>query len=112
MLYHKSNPKNRTSIQENGLIPQIGFAYQCHYEDNGYSIVPRIFACRDKEYDTTWDDDVWCINENLCVQLNINFQLDEAFSTDKIPTNYLCTTQLIPNQCISLIYEGSGKDLL
>jgi len=100
--YHKSNPINRDSILLNGLIPSIGDSYKLHYQEyiNEADIKPAIFACDNKDYNSTWDDDIWEISiNNTITWYKDEFCYEGCF----------ITYEKIPSYCIKLIYKGTGK---
>jgi hypothetical protein len=107
LLYHKSNPANRKSIQLHGLIPQVGDSYKAHWDDRD-DLAPLVFLydvkkIRGGEYDTTYDDDIYRIDMS---------KLDEKYIA-KDPDSWMkgCFTYSapIPPDAITLIYKGTGK---
>ena len=100
-LYHVSNPENRLSILKDGLIPSIGFSYQCQYEDGHMG--PVVFVSTDNLYDSTYDDDRYEISLSKEEYENLEFQEDLEAS------NALFTENLISKEKIRLIYRGSGQ---
>lgn len=99
ILYHKSNPINRNNILTEGLIPKIGYSYEAHYED--FDVKPAVFLSETKDYDTTYDDDLFEIESS-----NYSFIKDPD-----VKNGYVCFEKINPNN-IKLIYKGTGDDLL
>jgi hypothetical protein len=106
-LYHKSAVCNRSSILRFGLKTQVGFSYQCHWDDRK-GLKPLIFLY-DKnvlEYDTTYDDDIYQIDTERLDKRRISRDPDKGMKG--------CYTYSgsIPIAYCSLVYKGTGKDLL
>lgn len=109
VLYHTSNPKFREKIKQEGLKPQVGDEYFLHWEGEFFNdkkvtskddLIPYLFLS-EKPYDSGYDDDVWEVNIN-----NASLQKDPA----NIEGAYV-TTEKIPSENLSLIYEGTGESL-
>ena len=63
-------------------------------------LIPYLFLS-EKPYDSGYDDDIWEVNIN-----NVSLQKDPA----NIEGAYV-TTEKIPSENLSLIYEGTGESL-
>ena len=94
--FHKSNPVNRESILLNGLIPQIGASYEAHSDGKFGEVV---FLSSDKNYDSTFDDDLFEVVIDSC----------DLVSDDTGPKNAFFTRSLIEASQISLVYKGTGE---
>lgn len=102
-LYHKSNPKFRELIGEQGLTLQKGESYSIHSPE----APPAIFVYFGDidYYDSTYDDDIWeidhkKIDQEFFIDLEICGDIQQA----------LVTYKPIPREAIKLIYEGTGGD--
>ena len=99
--YHKSPPSTRESILKHGLLPKVGDSYRCHYDgtEQEGNLTPAIFLCSNKDYDSTWDDDIWEISPAAAVRPDADVNCyDGCFITyEAINPNFL-----------KLIYKGSG----
>ena len=67
-LYHKSNPADRRSILEKGLLPSVGDSYSAHWDDKT-NLQPLVFLydhdeISDGEYDSTYNDYIFRIDTN------------------------------------------------
>ena len=100
-FFHKSNPFFRENILKEGLLPQIGPSYLSHYEEKNMGAA--VFVCLDKNYDTTYDDDIYKISlsdeEYEIIGFNTDFEVE----------NSLYTKNAIPPKNIQLIYSGTGN---
>lgn len=100
-LYHVSNPFYRNKIFEEGLIPQIGDSYECHYGEKVNDMGAAIFVCIKNEYNSTYDDDRYKIVLTKEELFNLEFKKDNdvelAFYTNKT----------IPIENLILVYEGT-----
>ena len=108
MLLHKANPAFREDIRTQGLLPQIGPSYECHYEDEEEMkphFVPCVFACLTCEYDSTWDDDVWVIDTRTAEAV---WESDPAM-WPAFPA-YVRTRQPVPAAALLLAHAGTGTD--
>lgn len=102
-LYHKSSAHNRISILHNGLYPQIGPSYFCHWE--GKKILkPQIFLYDRNvlEYDTTYDDDIYKIETSKLDKRLISRDPDKSMQGC-----YCYSSNICPDN-IEIIYKGSG----
>ena len=110
-LYHKSPPSIRKEIENEGLKPKIGDSYKAHWEGEKKEneLEPVIFAYdkNKKEYDTTWDDDIWEIDTNKLDNKNWKKDPDE-YMTNKYGS--IVYNKVIPKEAIKLIHKGSGKN--
>lgn len=103
ILYHKSNPSFRDKIMKDGLKPMIGDSYALHYADGDKSkLKPAIFLCSNKDYDSTYDDDMWQIDAS-----DLKFNKDEKCYDGC----FICHIP-IPADKIKLIYKGTGDSTL
>lgn len=108
-LYHKSPISVRKSIMKQGLIPQIGDSYKCHYEGSGSKLKPYVFmydhnTIADGEYDSTYDDDIFSINTEM---LDWNHVYPDP---DTYMKGCFVYDLPIPPEALKLIYKGSTKD--
>lgn len=104
-LFHKSSIANRNSIRNNGLIPQVGSSYQSHW-DTKKDLKPLVFmydatVC---EYDTTYDDDIYRIDIEKLDKRKITFDPDRSM------IGCYVYSAVIPNNCCSIVYYGTGRD--
>ena len=108
-LYHKSNPLDRKSILEKGLLPSVGDSYSAHWDDRT-NLQPLIFLYNhdeisDGEYDSTYNDDIFRIDTNA---LNPQFLTNDP---DSSMTGCYAYGAPIPNTALKIIYKGNGKDI-
>lgn len=104
-VYHKSNPKFRDLIDNEGLKTMKGDSYSAHSPEEGEQ--PAIFGYMGddiKYYDSTYDDDVWLIDARKIN--NIWFYDKEVGSIDKLA---VVTYTDIPRNAIELVYRGTGE---
>jgi hypothetical protein len=108
IVIHKSNPKFRDKIIEQGLKVRAGECYKI-YAGYGTKCKPAIFATNSTNkrawFDSTYDDDVWEIDTTMMPE--IKWFKDRHYESSK---KHIVTFQDIPKEAIKLIYEGSGKD--
>jgi hypothetical protein len=108
IVIHKSNPKFRDKIIEQGLKVRAGECYKI-YVGYGTKCKPAIFATNSTNkrswFDSTYDDDVWEIDTTMMPE--IKWYKDKHYESSK---KHIVTFQDIPKEAIKLIYEGSGKD--
>lgn len=108
IVIHKSNPKFRDKIIEQGLKVRAGECYKI-YAGYGTKCKPAIFATNSTNkrswFDSTYDDDVWEIDTTMMPE--IKWYKDKHYESSK---KHIVTFQDIPKEAIKLIYEGSGKD--
>ncbi len=108
IVIHKSNPKFRDKIIEQGLKVRAGECYKI-YAGYGTKCKPAIFATNSTNkrawFDSTYDDDVWEIDTTMMPE--IKWYKDRHYESSK---KHIVTFQDIPKEAIKLIYEGSGKD--
>ena len=106
-LYHKSNPELREQISKEGLKVKVGDSYKAHYDDRD-NLEPLIFMYDKnvKEYDTTYDDDIWEIDLTKINKSKIKKDPEKNIS-------HYCYiySEDIPSDAIKLIYKGTGEDL-
>ena len=100
-LYHKSNPVNRDSILNNGLLPRIGESYESHYCEKVMGKV--VFVTTENNYDSTYDDDVFLVS------ITEKEYIDMDFKVDREVINGLYTYSEIQSRCLTLIYKGTGE---
>lgn len=105
-LFHRSSPLNRSSIMHSGLLPKIGPSYLSHWE-NTTTLRPLIFLYDQnvREYDTTYDDDIYQIDVQKLDKRRI------SADPDKYMQGCYCYSSQIPTDCFTLIYKGTGKEL-
>jgi hypothetical protein len=98
--WHKANPLYRKSIEDNGLIAQIGGSYQCHYEEDNMG--KAVFFSLDEHglFDSTYDDDVW----EISIPLDLVMYEDPSM---KLPMAY--TNACIDSKYLTLIHKGTGE---
>lgn len=101
-IYHKTNPRKRKTILENGLVPKIGRLYSYHWQYLK-PLVPAIFAMNtaDEDYfDEEWDGDVWEIDTTKC---------NNTWYKDPKVKDSVITFEPIPSECIKLIKKGKDR---
>ena len=110
IVIHKSNPKFRDRISNEGLRASAGECYKI-YAGYGEKCIPAIFATNSINkrawFDSTYDDDVWAINTELIP--NVKWYKDRHFESSK---KHIVTFDNIPSEAIELMREGTGKDLM
>ena len=110
IVIHKSNPKFRDRISNEGLRAIAGECYKI-YAGYGEKCIPAIFATNSTNkrawFDSTYDDDVWTINTELIP--NVKWYKDRHFESSK---KHIVTFDNIPSEAIELMREGTGKDLM
>jgi hypothetical protein len=110
IVIHKSNPKFRDKIIEQGLKASAGECYKI-YAGYGEKCIPAIFATNSTNkrswFDSTYDDDVWAINTELMP--NVKWYKDRHFESSK---KHIVTFDNIPSEAIELMREGTGKDMI
>ena len=110
VVIHKSNPKFRDRISNEGLKASAGECYKI-YAGYGKKCIPAIFATNSINkrawFDSTYDDDVWAINTELIP--NVKWYKDRHFESSK---KHIVTFDNIPSEAIELMREGTGRDLM
>ena len=110
IVIHKSNPKFRDRISNEGLKAIAGECYKI-YAGYGEKCIPAIFATNSTNkrawFDSTYDDDVWTINTELIP--NVKWYKDRHFESSK---KHIVTFDNIPPEAIELMREGTGRDLM
>jgi hypothetical protein len=110
IVIHKSNPKFRDRISNEGLKASAGECYKI-YAGYGEKCIPAIFATNSINkrawFDSTYDDDVWAINTELIP--NVKWYKDRHFESSK---KHIVTFDNIPSEAIELMREGTGRDLI
>jgi hypothetical protein len=110
IVIHKSNPKFRDRISNEGLKAIAGECYKI-YAGYGEKCIPAIFATNSTNkrawFDSTYDDDVWTINTELIP--NVKWYKDRHFESSK---KHIVTFDNIPSEAIELMREGTGRDLI
>ena len=108
IVIHKSNPKFRDRISNEGLKASAGDCYKI-YAGYGEKCIPAIFATNSTNkrawFDSTYDDDVWEINTEMIP--NVKWYKDRHFESTK---KHIVTFDNIPVDAITLKHEGTGKD--
>ena len=106
-MYHKSNPELREQISKEGLKVKVGDSYKAHYDDRD-DLEPLIFMYDKnvKEYDTTYDDDIWEIDltKNDVSKIKNDPEKNIAHYCYIYPKD-------IPVNAIKLVHKGTGEDL-
>jgi hypothetical protein len=110
VVIHKSNPKFRDRILNEGLKAIAGECYKI-YAGYGKKCIPAIFATNSINkrawFDSTYDDDVWAINTELIP--NVKWYKDRHFESSK---KHIVTFDNIPSEAIELMREGTGRDMI
>ena len=110
VVIHKSNPKFRDRISNEGLKAIAGECYKI-YAGYGEKCIPAIFATNSTNkrawFDSTYDDDVWVINTELIP--NVKWYKDRHFESSK---KHIVTFDNIPSEAIELMREGTGRDMI
>jgi hypothetical protein len=110
IVIHKSNPKFRDRISNEGLKAIAGECYKI-YAGYGEKCIPAIFATNSTNkrawFDSTYDDDVWTINTELIP--NVKWYKDRHFESSK---KHIVTFDNIPSEAIELMREGTGRDMI
>ena len=110
IVIHKSNPKFRDRISNEGLRAIAGECYKI-YAGYGEKCIPAIFATNSTNkrawFDSTYDDDVWTINTELIP--NVKWYKDKHFESSK---KHIVTFDNIPSEAIELMREGTGRDMI
>ncbi len=107
-LYHSSNPKDRESIESNGLIPKRGPQWLSDTDIDGDVIFATDSENKEDHFHSTYDDDFWRIDTNKC--LNIKWDKDPNFTWGNY--KHIYTRSSIPRECLDLVYKGSGESEL
>lgn len=106
-MYHKSNPELRDQISKEGLKVKVGDSYKAHYDDKD-DLEPLVFMYDKnvKEYDTTYDDDIWEIDLSKLDTSKIKKDPEKRIS-------HYCYvySKDIPVDAIKLIHKGTGEPL-
>ena len=107
IVVHKSNPKFRDKIMENGLKVRAGECYKI-YVGYGVNCKPAIFATNSTNkrawFDSTYDDDIWFIDTTKIP--DVKWFKDRHFESR---SKHIVTFQDIPKEAITLKYEGTGS---
>jgi hypothetical protein len=108
IVIHKSNPKFRDRISNEGLKARAGECYKI-YAGYGEKCIPAIFATNSTNkrawFDSTYDDDVWTINTEMMP--DVKWYKDRHYESTK---KHIVTFNNIPPEAIELLYEGTGGD--
>ena len=108
IVIHKSNPKVRDKISNEGLKVRAGECYKI-YAGYGEKCVPAIFATNSTNkrasFDSTYDDDVWEINTEMIP--DVKWYKDRHYESR---SKHIVTFENIPVDAITLKHEGTGKD--
>jgi hypothetical protein len=108
IVIHKSNPKFRDIISNEGLKVRAGECYKI-YAGYGEKCIPAIFATNSinkrASFDSTYDDDVWEIDTEMIP--DVKWYKDKHYESSK---KHIVTFENIPPKAIKLIHEGTGKD--
>ena len=108
IVIHKSNPKVRDKISNEGLKARAGECYKI-YAGYGEKCIPAIFATNSTNkrawFDSTYDDDIWAINTEMIP--DVKWYKDRHFESTK---KHIVTFDNIPPEAIELMREGTGND--
>jgi hypothetical protein len=108
IVIHKSNPKFRDIISNEGLKVRAGECYKI-YAGYGEKCIPAIFATNSinkrASFDSTYDDDVWEIDTEMIP--DVKWYKDKHYESSK---KHIVTFENIPADAITLKHEGTGKD--
>ena len=108
IVIHKSNPKVRDKISNEGLKARAGECYKI-YAGYGEKCIPAIFATNSTNkrawIDSTYDDDIWAINTEMIP--DVKWYKDRHFESTK---KHIVTFDNIPPEAIELMREGTGND--
>jgi hypothetical protein len=108
IVIHKSNPKVRDKISNEGLKVRAGECYKI-YAGYGEKCIPAIFATNSTNkrasFDSTYDDDVWEINTEMIP--DVKWYKDKHYESR---SKHIVTFENIPVDAITLKHEGTGKD--
>lgn len=108
-VYHTSNPRNRKSIDKQGLRPRRGVQWLADTPLSGKAIFATNSENRDDWFDSTYDDDVWRIDITKCQE--VRWDWDPNFIGGHKQYHHVYTKQTIPRHALKLIKKGTGKDL-
>jgi len=107
IVIHKSNPKVRNKILNEGLKARAGECYKI-YAGYGEKCIPAIFATNSTNkrawFDSTYDDDIWEINTEMIP--DVKWYKDRHYESR---SKHIVTFQDIPKEAITLHYEGTGS---
>jgi hypothetical protein len=108
IVIHKSNPKFRDIISNEGLKVRAGECYKI-YAGYGEKCIPAIFATNSTNkrasFDSTYDDDVWEIDTEMIP--DVKWYKDKHYESR---SKHIVTFENIPADAITLKHEGTGKD--
>ena len=108
IVIHKSNPKFRDIISNEGLKVRAGECYKI-YAGYGEKCIPAIFATNSinkrASFDSTYDDDVWEIDTEMIP--DVKWYKDRHYESR---SKHIVTFENIPVNAITLKHEGTGKD--
>jgi len=108
IVIHKSNPKFRDIISNEGLKVRAGECYKI-YAGYGEKCIPAIFATnsinKKASFDSTYDDDVWEIDTEMIP--DVKWYKDKHYESR---SKHIVTFENIPADAITLKHEGTGKD--
>ena len=108
IVIHKSNPKFRDIISNEGLKVRSGECYKI-YAGYGEKCIPAIFATNSinkrASFDSTYDDDVWEIDTEMIP--DVKWYKDKHYESR---SKHIVTFENIPADAITLKHEGTGKD--
>jgi hypothetical protein len=110
IVYHISEPKNRTSIAQNGLIPQVGKSYSDW--TNTKKSIPAIFATNSDINNVTggvpkFGADIWAIDTT---KINNQWFVDKHFQSLKdygFNNPHIVTFEKIPKEAIFLAHKAN-----
>jgi hypothetical protein len=110
IVIHKSNPKNRDRILEQGLKVRAGECYKT-YAGYGEKCIPAIFATNSVNkrawFDSSYDDDIWEIDTTMIP--DVKWYKDNHYEPTK---KHIVTFENIPSEALTLKYEGTESGLM
>lgn len=103
ILFHVSNPLNRSSILKKGILPQKGLSQIVQHKISR----KRIFLKSSNDYDSTYDDDRYLIKlpKHLIKKLKRDKEMIKAGNNSWYLDNIR-----IHKKYIKIIYKGTGED--
>jgi hypothetical protein len=110
IVIHKSTPKNRDRILEQGLKVRAGECYKT-YAGYGEKCIPAIFATNSVNkrawFDSSYDDDIWEIDTTMIP--DVKWYKDNHYEPTK---KHIVTFENIPSEALTLKYEGTESGLM
>lgn len=110
IVIHKSTPKNRDRILEQGLKVRAGECYKT-YAGYGEKCIPAIFATNSVNkrawFNSSYDDDIWEIDTTMIP--DVKWYKDNHYEPTK---KHIVTFENIPSEALTLKYEGTESGLM